>query len=391
MSSSTIQYLREVISEDTAIGEKVNLLNTQVFPDIVEEFNTGDAADRLTRLTRDIEPIPDHSLNVTETRTRVGVLFETSIGKIISDYLPDEYTVSYGVSQAQTDVIIRGGSQHPSLRFEVKAIEDISEEKAASYEDLVHSIDPTRDILVILSWGWHRDCQGGTEIRSPYFYDLQAFEMREISLARDILWVQNPNSENMIDVSMPVLRESPRELKEEGGNFGKLTRIVDRESLDDNPELCGLLDFDELIRYSEYMEFCMGKGIERAAEYYMERYGYFCKMMADDLLYNKNRLQLVSYAKDTTDNSNLLIFSGGNKTMQDRDLTFQTEYRIGSIMDVLGIADSDILIIKNEKFDWSYANAEFGDFEIPYSIITTVEDQGPNLLSDKERIGRSPI
>lgn len=391
MSSSTKQYLREVISEDTAIGEKVNLLNTQVFPDIVEEFNTGDAADRLTRLTRDIEPVPNHSRNVTEIRTRVGLLLEFNLGIVIEEYLPEEHVVSYGASQAHTDLVLRGNDRKPTVRLEVKAIEDIAEEKAASYEDMVHSIDPQKDILAIFTWGWRPDYSNGTETRIPQLYDLRAFEMREISMARDLFWMQSPNSgnKNMMDISMPVIQKNPGELKEEQGNMGKLTRIVDTSDLEDNPELKSQLNFGELQRYIEYMAFCKGTGISRAAEHYMDMYDYSYSPRDDPLHYDSEECQYVNYG-DSEMNPPLLILSGGSRIIYRKgELVSSIEEEIQSQMSGRSIPKSNILIIDNEKFNWTYVAANATDFGSTDTLNTTIEERGDNLFGDK--IGRTPI
>lgn len=390
MSSLISEYLREVVSEDTDIGEKVNLLNTQVFPDLVEEFNTGDAADRLTRLTRDVEPVPDHSRNVTETRTRVGLLLEFNLGIVMGEYLSEEHVVSYGASQAHTDLVLRGADRKPTVRLEVKAIEDIAEEKAASYEDKVHSIDPHKDILAIFTWGWRPDHANGTETRIPQLYDLRAFEMREISMARDLFWMQNPtqSNKNMIDISMPVIQRNPGELKEEEGNMGKLTRIVDSSDLDDNPELRSQLNFEELQRYIEYMLFCKGSGVSRAAEHYMDKFDYSYTPRDDPLHYEPNECQFVNFG-EKENGSPLLVFSGGGSIIYNGELVNPIEEEIHQEMSGRSISEAGVLIIDNEKFKWTYATAVATDFGAVGSLNTTVEERGDNLFGDK--IGRTPI
>lgn len=389
MSNGTSRFLEEVVSDSTSTGEKVELLNSEILPEIVTEFNEGEASERLTRLTRDIEPVPNHSRNVTETRTRVGLLLEFNLGIVIEEYLPENHIVSYGASQAHTDLVLRGPNRHPTVRLEIKAIEDIAEEKAASYEDLIHSIDPRRDILAIFTWGWQIDFREGTETRIPELYDLKAFEMREISMARDLFWMQSPRGDNrnMIEVSMPVIQRTPRELKEEEGNMGKLTRIVNSTDLEENPELETLLNFDELKRYIKYMSFCKGVGVTRAAEHYMLKVGHSFDQRDDPLFYKANECQFVNYG--TLEGSSLLIFSGGGSIVYGGNLVNPIEDGISSKMLELDIQNCEVLVIDNEKFNWTRASAELKDFSQPNSLETTLEERGDNLFGDI--IGRTPI
>lgn len=383
--------LRQVVSDETSIAKKLELLNKEIFPELVEEFNTGDAADRLTRLTKDIEPVPDHSRNVTETRTRVGLLLEFNLGIVIEEYLPDDHVVSYGASQAHTDLVLRGPDRTPTVRLEVKAIEDIAEEKAASYEDMVHSIDPNRDILAIFTWGWRQDRAAGRETRIPQLYDLRGFEMREISMARDLLWMQSPRrgNKNMMDISMPVIQKNPGELKEEEGNMGKLTRIVDSTDLEDNPELKSQLNFDELQRYIDYMSFCKGAGINRAAEHYMDKYGYSYTPRDDPFHYEPKECQFVNYG-ESEDEGTLLIFSGGSQVIYTMpELISSIEDAIYSEMSRRDLYEADVLIIDNEKFNWTYVTASLSDFSSVNSLDTTILERNDNLFGDK--IGRTPI
>jgi hypothetical protein len=391
VSNSTSQNLERVVSDNTEIDEKIDLLNTQIFPDLVEYFNSGEASDRLTRLTKDIEPVPDHSRNVTEIRTRVGLLLEFNLGIVIEEYLPEDHVVSYGASQAHTDLVLRGADRKPTIRLEVKAIEDIAEEKAASYEDMVHSIDPRKDILAIFVWGWRPDYTNGTETRIPQLYDLRAFEMKEISMARDLFWMQNPNSgnKNMIDISMPVIQRTPGELKEEEGNMGKLTRIVDSGDLEDNPELKSQLNFDELRRYINYMSFCKGVGISRAAEYYMDEQGYSYTSRDDPLYYDTKDCQFVNTGESKNDKP-ILIFSAGSRVIYTMpEFISSIDEAIYSQMDKRNISEANILVIDNEKFDWTYATAKLTGFDAVSSLETTIVERGDNLFGDK--IGRTPI
>lgn len=390
MNSSTSQHLREIVSEETSISQKTETLNTQVFPNIVEEFNHGDAADRLTRLTQDVEPVPNHSRNVTEVRSRVGLLLEFNLGIVIEEYLPDEHVVSYGASQAHTDLVLRGPDRKPTIRLEVKAIEDIAEEKAASYEDMVHSIDPQNDVLAIFTWGWKVDHTNGTETRIPQLYDLRAFEMKEISMARDLLWMQDSNrgNKNMMDISMPVIQKGSEELKEEEGNMGKLTRIVDQDDLENNPELKSQLKFDELQRYIQYMSFCKGIGITRASELYLKKYDYSYSRRDEHFHYKPNKCQFVNYGESKS-RPNLLIFSGSGSITYSGDLTNPIEKAIYKQMNNKGFNHADVLIIDNEKFKWTYAEAHAEKFGGVESISTGVKKRGDNLFGDK--IGRTPI
>ena len=387
---SPSRLFEEVVSNESSINRKIELLNSEIFPAIVEDFNTGMASERLTRLTKDIEPVPDHSRNVTEIRTRVGLLLEFNLGIVIEEYLPDDHVVSYGASQAHTDLVLRGSERKPTVRLEVKAIEDIAEEKAASYEDMVHSIDPTRDILAIFAWGWMRDWRGETETRVPKLYDLRAFEMREIAMARDLFWSQSPkgDNKNMLDFSMPVIQKSPGELKEEEGNMGKLMRIIDESDLESHPELNDQLNFDELHRYIEYMSFCKGAGINRAAEHYFDQKGYEYDPRENAFIYDGRNAQFVNYGTQEEEPP-LLVFSGGSQSVRTGNYVSTLKEKVHSVMKELEMSEADVLVIENEKFKWNTASASSKDFGSIGSIEIDIRGSGENIFGD--RIGRTPI
>lgn len=376
--SEVNEKLSEVVDSDTDISKRISLLNKDIFPEIVNQINNSISANRLSRLSKEEEPVPDHSRNLTEIRTRVGLLLEFNLASTIEEYLPDEHKATYGTSQAHADIVLRDRQYQPTIRLEVKALEDIAEEKAANYKDLVHSIDPNKDILAIFLWGWKEDEIDGVNHVYPKLYSLEAFRMKQIALSRDLLWMRNSN-ENLVDIGGPVLEKGSKDLKEEEGNMGKLTRIVDEAALDENPDLRSMLDFDELRRYAEYISYCQGTGILRASQYYIKDSGYEVVNQVNSLKYEKGETQYVLTATD--DSGNPLLIYSRNRAVHSGSLVSDLSNQLKDELDKMDSEEGDFLIIENEKFKWTVGKISRNSEEII--------DRGDNLFGDV--IGRTPI
>lgn len=82
------------------------------------------------------ERLPTNERNLTDARTRIGVLLEYSFAQVLQDILMshgvDDFRLSYVIANRYPDLFIRDRNSQPRVRMEVKALQLASEEKSAN-------------------------------------------------------------------------------------------------------------------------------------------------------------------------------------------------------------------------------------------------------------------
>jgi len=199
------------------------------------------------RLRRRLPVFPDDQLptnqrNLTDVRTRVGVLIEFELGQSIDARLQDVFggdlRLAYVVANRFPDLEIRRLNGATGLRLEVKTLDVLAEEKAANFDTLIKDIRPGTDYVVVLLWEWGRDID--THARYPRIRRCFVLNAFELALMRDNYWLNHPpgnvgENRQGFDIRWAVNANALGFNREEG-NYGKLMRISDRESLQWLPE-----------------------------------------------------------------------------------------------------------------------------------------------------------
>lgn len=207
-------------------------LRQHYFPEIVSRFNNENSRKRFG-LYQD-EKIPANERNLTDVRTRMGVLIEFELARISNELLPElginDIFWSYVVANRFPDLEIRKNSGERLLRLEIKCLQCVAEEKSANYDTLKKDIDPTTDYVIVCLWDWSASPSNIYQWDSvPVIYKVYVFHAYSLTMLRDTYWLNKPPANlnggyQGFDVRYAVTCANNVYSKEQG-NYGKLTRI----------------------------------------------------------------------------------------------------------------------------------------------------------------------
>jgi len=221
--------------------EVLQLLAEHVLPSCRDYLNSVALPSQFGVYTND--RIRTNQRNLTDIRTRLGVLFEYELAKafnVVTESLAGAGfpKLSYVVANKYPDLAYRGAEGQIGVRFEIKAIEDIAEEKTANFDTLIKNIRKGGDYVVVILWGWSE-----SEVicgQTPLIHEIYVFDAYELAMIRDVQWLNNPplnlgSGRQGYDLAYAVNSSSSGYNKEEG-NYGKLMRIFKESSLAFVPE-----------------------------------------------------------------------------------------------------------------------------------------------------------
>lgn len=183
----------------------------------------------------DCDVVPTNQRNLTDVRTRMGVLLEYELAKAINALLPTavraKLSLTYVIANKFPDLAFRGRDGSIGVRFEVKAIQAIAEEKSANFDTLVKDIRRGTDFVIVLVWEW---CRSDTcASKYPCVRHCAVLDAYQLAQMRDCYWLNCPPSNvgtarQGFDLCFGVNCRASQFNREEG-NYGKLMRIFDRD------------------------------------------------------------------------------------------------------------------------------------------------------------------
>ena len=209
-------------------------LREAYFPELKNRFNAEDSRKRFGLYKG--EKIPTNERNLTDVRTRLGVLIEFELARLSNELLSEfgihDFFWSYVVANRFPDLEVRHNNGDRFLRIEVKCLQCIAEEKAANFDTLLKDVDPRTDYVVVCTWDWNH---GKSPIYDwdavPMIDKIYVFHAYSLTLMRDTYWLNCPPSDlgsgyQGFDIRHAVTCKKGR-YAPEGGNYGKLMRIWD--------------------------------------------------------------------------------------------------------------------------------------------------------------------
>lgn len=212
--------------------ELTQRLRNEYFPEIVDRFNSEDSRRRFGLYQN--ERIPVNERNLTDVRTRMGVLIEFELARISNELLCsfgiNDVFWSYVVANRFPDLEVRRNTGERLLRLEIKCLQCVAEEKSANFDTLKKDIDPNTDYVVVCLWDWFKDRGQNCNWDSvPKIVKVYVFHAYSLTLLRDTYWLNNPPSNlgggyQGFDIRFAVTCADGVYSKEQG-NYGKLTRI----------------------------------------------------------------------------------------------------------------------------------------------------------------------
>lgn len=342
MDSNT---LRELLSNCERSGDKlVSVMNNDILPTAVTKLNEKSRR-RMGKLKS--EKLPRNERNLTDARTRIGILLEYSLADIIDsqwqEMLRGEHTLAYVVINRFPDLISRNGHHETGIRVEVKAIEAVSEEKSANLDVLVMEVRESGDVLCVLLWEWNEYEEGGIVAEYPHVYHAYAFPVRTIAQVRDVAWLHDMSRAKFkaIDVAGPVVGSGDG-LKEEEHNMGKLLRIAASGDFDDG-SLAYLKSHPAVLAYQAFKAETITIGIQTIVRRAFVQFGVNAQEeQINNFRFSARSLTLVAAGK--TISTALAVYCGTVRRKEDRV----------SILDELkakGITTGFVLTF-GEKFTW---------------------------------------
>lgn len=244
--------------------EILRALQEQLFPDAIKAMNEETLPFQFALFGADV--VPTNQRNLTDVRTRMGVLLEYELAKAINGLLPAEarqaVTLTYVIANKFPDLAFRTPVGGIGVRFEVKAIEIIAEEKSANFDTLIKDIRQGTDFVVVLVWEW---CSSGTRsLRFPCIYGAFVMDAYQLAQMRDCYWLNCPPSNvgagrQGYDLCFGVNCNAGKFNKEEG-TYGKLMRIFDRDFERFLPE--GIVGGRTLATYYAFRESTIRLGLQ---------------------------------------------------------------------------------------------------------------------------------
>ncbi len=231
---------------DDLLPQAVEMLNKKMLPRAVPLF-PGDS-------------LPTNQRNLTDVRTRIGILLEYEFAKAVTASMPAAVReggidLTYVVANQFPDLAFRAADGRIGVRFEVKALEAIAEEKSANFSTLIKDIRKDTDFVVILLWEWK---QHETEPKQyPHIDGFFVMDAYQLAQMRDCNWLNNPPDQLHLtrqgfDLSFAVNAKGHSFNREEG-NLGKLMRIFDPKHEDKLPNsVAQSKTLDTYYRFSEY-------------------------------------------------------------------------------------------------------------------------------------------
>ena len=232
-------------------------LRKQYFPEVMNRYNLETSRKRFG-LYRN-ERIPSNERNLTDVRTRMGVLIEFELARLSNEILLElgieDVFWSYVVANRFPDLEIRENNGNRLLRLEIKCLQCIAEEKSANFDTLIKDINPNTDFVIVCLWDWD---DGGNDTcqwdLAPKLFKMYVFHAYSLAQLRDTYWLNKPPADlgtgyQGFDVRYAVTCTDSVFSKEQG-NYGKLTRIWKKDFAYRPVETPALLDTE-----AEYIKF----------------------------------------------------------------------------------------------------------------------------------------
>ena len=249
----------------------VNWLRNVYFSEIMDRFNLPDSRKRFALYQG--EQIPVNERNLTDVRTRMGVLIEFELARLSNDLLRENNINgifwSYVVANRFPDLEIRRSDGNRLLRLEIKCLQCIAEEKSANFDTLRKDIDPSADYVIVGLWDWEKNTADEFSWDStPMLKKIYVFNAYSLALLRDTYWLNRPPTDlgsgyQGFDIRYAVTCTDGVFSKEQG-NYGKLTRIWKQDFAYPPPE--SEITQDTITEYLKFQREIIWAGFEILAK-----------------------------------------------------------------------------------------------------------------------------
>lgn len=210
------------------INQLANIFNG-ILKEAVEKVNKEFSPRRLSKLPREIEPLPSEKRQFSSYRTRIGTMLEYAIGTAIDQLLEAKYgmglSLTFAPAHEYPDFFLRNDTLAMLMKIEMKAVDADSDEQAARFSTPTHLIDPAKDLLLLVGWEW-TDLTRANQVvgEFPYIFASVILPAGEIAKERDERLLITGGKVDGEEVY--VYSKKKGEYVSDPGNYGKFWRII---------------------------------------------------------------------------------------------------------------------------------------------------------------------
>ena len=247
----------------------VRYLKDDLLPDAIERMNSQVLPRYVPLYPQD--RLPTNQRNLTDSRTRIGVLLEYEFAKAVNDVLESVNhqrvpALTYVVANQFPDLAFRSTDGQLGIRFEMKAIQTIAEEKSANFSTLIKDIRKGSDFVVVLLWEWQQ--HEVDDLKFPFICGYAVMDAYQLAHLRDCYWLNTPpvgleSARQGFDLTFGVNAREDNFNKEEG-NYGKLMRIFEPKFAQYLPG--NIRNSETLNAYYEFRKNAIQLGLRQTCE-----------------------------------------------------------------------------------------------------------------------------
>ena len=196
----------------------------------VGEVNAEFSPQQLGKATREEEPLPTDTRQLSSYRTRIGIMLEyaisTALARLLKKEYGDKYFLTFATSPEYPDFYLRDNAMTALLRIEMKAVDAESDEQAARFSTPTIWIDNNKDMLLLVGWKWEdlHDPNGSLVGEYPFIFASTILPAGEIAMERDRRLTITRGKIEGEEVYVYSRKES--KYVRDPGNYGKFWRIV---------------------------------------------------------------------------------------------------------------------------------------------------------------------
>lgn len=241
---SLIKLLKQPEKNRDKIAE---FFRTEIIPAAIARINSSFGPRRLSKQSREIEPLPVDQRQLSSYRTRLGTMLEyglsTEIEIILRKMYGEDFFLTFAVAHEFPDFYLRDKKRKPLLKIEMKAVDADSDEQAARFDVLLIHLNQHRDFVLFIGWKWEEETTNKVKWESPKIFTFAFVSAHALALVRDARLIATGGKIENGEVLVPSTK-NPGTFTKDPGNYGKLWRIIQRKERSESGELSShALDF----------------------------------------------------------------------------------------------------------------------------------------------------
>ena len=222
--------LSELLSQRDWNIHRISAYFNTLLTEAVAEVNANFSPQHLAKPSRQIEPLPTDTRQLSSYRTRIGIVLEyalsTTMARLLNEKYDNQYLLTFATSHEYPDFYLRDNTLSALLRIEMKAVDADSDEQAARFSTPTIWIDPLKDLLLLVGWEWKDIVSEDHEVigEFPHIFAGLILPAEEIARERDERLAITGGKIEGEQVYVHIKKKA--DWVPDPGNYGKFWRIV---------------------------------------------------------------------------------------------------------------------------------------------------------------------